>query len=262
LVIGELVMMIALMPLLAVDEIELIILSIGFLIVVGGKIANSLKQNRQQHEQPRDDDSSAQARKARLEALAARRREQLRRTAQQPPAPPTNLTAPQQAQRSEAKSLYERRAEALRRARQQPQSPAQRMLVETLEAEHVHAHTETEGRVQAEARRRQEDLARQQRLNSIAERENRMEQARQEQRRKRDVALGASTRGAERTPPGHAGTTHRHVADADSSAYAIGTGGTSRFRAALAAGSLKDAIVLREVFGPPKALSAEKDLIQ
>lgn len=116
---------------------EVIVVSIGLIIVVGNVIAKRLRKdaanNAQGSQTPPTAWGGKSQRAARLEQLAAKRRAQLqqlaaRRQSHGSDAPhtqqPSNLNMQQATQRHGAKTLYERRAEALRQMQQKQHKAA------------------------------------------------------------------------------------------------------------------------------------------
>ncbi|MEE9211514.1 MAG: hypothetical protein V3U29_02560, partial [Phycisphaeraceae bacterium] len=140
-----------LMPTLAIDLIDAIIVSILLISVFGGWIASVLKKinearnARDSSARPRTDQREPTTRR-RLDTLAAPRRAQLK----PPPVPsqtePINLSMAERLQRARAKAEYEQRAKALRA--QQGQRPS----VPEIRAPDARARAQAE----LEARRRQE----------------------------------------------------------------------------------------------------------
>ena len=283
-----------LVPVLASTE-EVIIWAVVLVMMIGSWIVKQVKARQEQGasggasggaSEGASGDASGRAadtegsRDARLQELASRRREQLRQLAQQRGEQPTNLTAAQRTERSRARTLYERRAEALRRAQSQgrpaaresrpplaqPVDPAQaRRAAQGRAAAEAPAEAPVLGHAAETARRQREEQAqREQRLNALAQREQQQDAARQHRREQRDAQLGAGAREvverSARRDDDSSGT-RRIVTNADATVPTTDRGSGVRFKAALRGRSLRDAILLREIIGPPKSLRPDDELL-
>lgn len=254
---------------LAVEWVELVVVSIGIVIYVGNQIAKAIR-GEQGGKPSADSAGSEAARKARLEQLAAHRREQLRQLAKQrggatpDAAPPTEPPSQGQGQQT----IYQRRAEALRRARQQqtgqttdqPTSADARLAQARAEAA-ARRRQQEEHQARAQAQAQAEARAQQQRIvqdlerskASLAERDRIDALRREDEQRQRAERMGTAQRARQDSTTG-AGSTKRPVADADSPVYALHGEGKSQYRKLLRGKSLRTAVILSEVLGQPKAL--------
>jgi colicin import membrane protein len=275
------------LPVLAFNEMELIVGAIGVIILFGNWVTKRLKEagTKQQLRQQVGSEPDPT-----LEQMAARRREQLRsmsstRQAATPPtAPGTVLGA---GPGSTPKTLYERRAEALRRARQSQSGQQPSVAAAAAQDLEVQRHREAEAqarlreqqeverraRIEAEAKRRlqqqqQQQRQQQQRQREAAERRRRMDHI-AELEKHRPASHRHTSTASERART-HAlansptqSETRRRVENADSSAYdqRASTRPTWIGPALIGRESLRRAIVLAEVLGKPVALRSPTDQI-
>jgi len=253
------------LPVLAFNEMELIVGAIGVVILFGNWVVKRLKESNTKQQLQQHVGSQPNLT---LEQMAARRREQLRSLSHtQQPAGSPPVQAPQPGQ---AKSLYERRAEALRRARQQQGGEQPRAVAQNIDAQRhreaqVRAREQQEmerrARVEAQAKLRLEQQQEQERQRQAAEQRRRMdhiaelEKHRPAAHRHHSTASEQARTHALADRPS-ASDTKRRVVDADSSAYDMRVSTRPTWIGSALSGreSLQRAIVLAEVLGKPMAL--------
>jgi len=125
-------MLVTVLPVLAAEWGELVVVSIGLVIMIGSWIVNQIKQSKTT-EPTR---GSGPSKQIRLEDLAARRREQLQQMAgsrsgasptpsSPPQAEPQNLTLAERIERARAQVTYRLRAEGLGGQDLEPKPPPQ-----------------------------------------------------------------------------------------------------------------------------------------
>lgn len=260
-----------LLPMLGNSWEEIVTVAIGLVIVVGSAVANALKQQREKRtrldqelgsrggggDQPIElkDEDLAGSSASRAEMLAQRRRAQLQELARQRASQSGGAPAGGAAAGSSGRTLYERRAEALRRAQQQtPERGGVGELERQREAAYQRAKAEAQRRArleqarqqaQAQAQARAAQEARQAELSRVRQAELAAERARvereaQRQRQRSDREAHLSHVADEHQP----GAVTRAAADSQ-------PGQPGSLAAALRGGSLRRAIVLKELLDPP-----------
>ncbi len=256
-----------LLPLLGNSWEEIVTVAIGLVIVVGSAVANALKQQREKRarldqelssrggggDQPIElkDEDLAGSGASRAEMLAQRRRAQLQELARQRAGQSGGAPAGGAAAGSSGRTLYERRAEALRRAQQQtPARSDAGELERQREAAYQRAKAEAQRRArleqarqQAQARAAQE--ARQAELSRVRQAELAAERARVEREALRQRQLSDREAHLSHVADEHQpGAVTRAAADSQ-------PGQPGSLAAALRGGSLRRAIVLKELLDPP-----------
>jgi pyruvate/2-oxoglutarate dehydrogenase complex dihydrolipoamide acyltransferase (E2) component len=136
------------LPVLAADWIEMVVVSIGIVIYIGNMIAKGIRG-----EQSTDNEDAQAQRQAKLQAIAAQRREHLQQMAQQRSGKQEGGASTQ----NNPQTIYERRAQAIARAREnqgQSRSPGGTGLVPSQTDQKL-----AQARAQAASRQQQQALA-------------------------------------------------------------------------------------------------------
>lgn len=276
---------------------EVAFFALFLILAFGGQVIKALREAKgEQGGNDNATEAARAARQARLDALAKRRGQQARdaglpdnltveqgemrqqaktiyerraealRHAKQRDADPDQpgwQADPDQVKREQTRRTRDRaeeqRAEAQRRAEAQQQARLQ---------------AERRKREKAELKKQAAESKRRERLDLIAEREKQLADVAEKLQREREKLLGSGVSRSRRVQDEEIGSaaigidhsqdapgvTHRRVTDAESSAYEIKSGVQHRFRGALTGQSLRNALVLREVLGPPRALLPHNDI--
>lgn len=254
-------------PVLAVWSDYIVLIVFG-LIWAGGWVIKQVNEQ-QKKAAAKGGGTSDVSREQRLQQLAARRLAQLRQMAQPDNEPSANIEAAPLVGR--ARMLHERREEVLQRtqsqahqARQPTGGGADLAARHAPAAAEVHEATPVRdpGQETAERHRRQQ-VKRQRSMDRLVRREQELEQVRQRKNAERDARLntGGSEVDAHAAHRSGQNEVHRLVADTLPGAYAISKRTRSRFVQSLRGMQLRDAIVLKEILGPPKALRQGDELL-
>jgi hypothetical protein len=250
---------------------DFIILIVFGLIWAGGWVIRQVNEQ-QKKAAAKGGDRPETSREQRLQQLATQRLAQLRQMAEQDGEPSANVDATSQVDRTRTRTLYERRADALQRAQGQarqarPQTGggaelaarhARAAAAEAQEAPRVREHAQ-----ETASRQQQEQVTRQRNMDAIGRREQEMEQTRHRKRAERDARLssGVSEVAAHSAHRADETQVHRLVADTLPGAYGLSKSTQPRLGKVLHGVSLRDAIVLKEILGPPKALRQGDELL-